>query len=318
VSDRVTQLPAEAAAEPTDGAATTSAIPDALDRLLAVLDLREVEGWGPRGEEDLWRGQSVPGISDRVYGGQVLAQAILACGRTVDATRPPHSMHAYFLREGGLDSPIDFAVERLRDGRSFSARRTHAMQNGRPILSLTASFQEEQPGYEHAASMPDGVPAPEEVTSAFEELRGLDHPAARFWSHESAFELRHVGGSLYLNADPEPEDTQLVWMRARHAVPSSDPLLHRALLAFACDQVMLEPVLRQAGKSWLDVGGRVPMASLDHAMWWHRDARVDDWLLYVQEAPSAQGGRGLGLARVYSREGELVASIAQEGMVRLA
>ena len=292
-------------------------IPDALDRLLAALDLREVDGWGPRGEDDLWRGDSVPGPGRRVYGGQVLAQALLACGRTVEDDRLPHSLHAYFLREGALDTPIDFAVERLRDGRSFSARRTHAIQDNKPILSLTVSFQTDQPGYEAAEPAPSGVPAPEDVPSAIEVLEGIDHPAAKFWSHESAFDLRHVGGSLYLGPDPEPKPTQQVWVRARHAIGSDDPLLHRALLAFACDQVMLEPILRQAGKSWIDVGGTVPMASLDHAMWFHRDARADDWLLYVQESPGAQGGRGLGLARVYDREGRLVASIAQEGMIRL-
>jgi acyl-CoA thioesterase-2 len=313
-----TGTPASPAARPeaavgpdADGA------PDALERLLAVLDLREVEGWGPHGEEDLWRGRSVPGLANRVYGGQVLAQALIAAGRTVEPDRLPHSIHAYFLREGALDVPIDFAVERLRDGRSFSARRAHALQDGRPILSLTASFQVDQPGFDHAVPMPQGVPAPEDVPSAFELLGGVNHPAARFWVHDSAFELAHVGRSLYLGADPAAPSTQMVWVRARRRLDSADRLLHRALLAFACDQVMLEPVLRAAGTSWLDVGGKVPMASLDHAMWWHRDARVDDWLLFVQEAPSAQGGRGLGLARVYTRDGDLVASIAQEGMVRL-
>ncbi|WP_425954606.1 acyl-CoA thioesterase [Xylanimonas sp. McL0601] len=306
----------------TDASATTAAVraddrPDALDRLLTVLDLHEVEGWGPRGEDDLWRGDSVPGLANRVYGGQVLAQAIIACGRTVAGDRAPHSMHAYFLREGGLDVPIDFAVERLRDGRSFSARRTHAIQNNKPILSLTTSFQEDQPGYDYQRSAPDDVPPPEEVTSAFEQLGSIDHPAARWWSTGSAFELAHVGGSLYLGPDPMPSDRQMVWMRARHAIDSDDRLLHRALLAYACDQVMLEPAMRGAGKSWLDAGPELAIASLDHAMWWHRDARADDWLLYVQEAPTAQGGRALGFARVYTRDGVLVASIAQEGMVRL-
>lgn len=288
-----------------------------LDNLLSVLDLREVEGWGPRGEEDLWRGSSVPALGRRVYGGQVLAQAIVACGRTVAPARAPHSMHAYFLREGALDSPIDFAVERLRDGRSFSARRTHALQGGKPILSLTTSFQEDQPGYDYQRSAPADVPAPEGVQSAYELLAGIDHPAARWWSVDSSFELAHVGGSVFVRPDPSPSDRQMVWVRARHEIASDEALLHRALLAYACDQVMLEPVLRSAGKSWLDVGAGLAMASLDHAMWWHRNARVDDWLLFVQEAPTAQGGRALGFARVYTREGALVASIAQEGMVRL-
>lgn len=291
--------------------------PSPLTKLLAALDLREIEGWGPRGEEDVWRGDSVPGPGRRVYGGQVLAQALLACGRTVERDRLPHSMHAYFLREGSLDAPVDFAVERLRDGRSFSARRTHAIQGGRPILSLTASFQVDQPGYETYIPMPDGVPAPEDVTSTFDTLAGIDHPAAKYWSEGSAFELAHVGGAIYLGPAADPRPDQMVWVRARHEIASDDLLLHRALLAFACDQLMLEPILRQAGTSWIDVGGAVPMASLDHAMWFHRDARADEWLLFVQESPGAQGGRGLGLARVYSRAGALVATIAQEGMIRL-
>ncbi len=181
--------------------------------------------------------------------------------------------------------PIDFAVERLRDGRSFSARRTHAIQHGKPILSMISSFQEEQGGIEHSSEMPD-APAPEDVPSALDVLGGIDHPIARFWSHHSAFELRHVGGSLYLHPDHEPKDHQMVWMRARGDV-GDDQLLHRALMAYACDQVMLEPILRQAGTSW--VTPDMSIASLDHAMWWHRDARVDEWLLYVQSAPSAQG-----------------------------
>jgi len=301
------------AIDTTPGATGTSP----LDELLAVLDLREVDGWGPRGEEDLWRGGSVAGLSRRVYGGQVLAQAIVACGRTVPEGRAPHSMHAYFLREGALDVPIDFAVERLRDGRSFSARRTHAIQHGKPILSLTTSFQEDQPGYDYQRAAPSEVPAPQEAISAFDELAAIDHPRARWWSTDSAFEQAYVGSSVFLDPDPTPSDRQMVWVRARHAIASGDVLLHRALLAYACDRVMLEPVLRGAGKSWQDAGPDLPMASLDHTMWWHRDARVDDWLLYVQEAPTAQGGRALGFARVYTRDGVLVASIAQEGMVRL-
>jgi acyl-CoA thioesterase-2 len=295
----------------------THTSPDPLDRLLAALELREIEGWGPRGEDDVWRGRSLPGPARRVYGGQVLAQALMACGRTVEQDRLPHSLHAYFLREGVLDVPIDFAVERLRDGRSFSARRTHAIQSGKPILTLTASFQTDQPGYETYRPAPADVPEPEDVPSAVDQLGRIDHPAARFWSHEAAFDLRHVGGSIFLAPDAEPRPTQQVWVRARHEIASDDLLLHRALLAFACDQMMLEPVLRQAGRSWVDIGTTVPMASLDHAMWFHRDARADEWLLYVQESPGAQGGRGMGMARVYDRRGALVASIAQEGMVRL-
>jgi acyl-CoA thioesterase-2 len=249
----------------------------------------------------------------RVFGGQVLAQALLAAGRTVDPGRLPHSLHGYFLRAGDVTTPIGFDVERMRDGRSFSARRTHARQGDGPILSMIASFQEDQPGLDFAEHPPRGVPGPEDAPSAAEQLAAADHPVARFWT-ESAFDVRHVGGAVYLRPDDERTGRQLVWMRTRGAVPG-DQLLHRALLAYACDQVMLEPVLRHAGLSWSANG--LSMASLDHAMWWHRDVRVDQWLLFVQNSPSGQGGRGLGAARVFDRDGRLVASIAQEGMIRV-
>ncbi|CAM5792588.1 acyl-CoA thioesterase [Cellulomonas persica] len=266
------------------------------------------------GDPDQFTGTSLPQPHGRVFGGQVLAQALLAAGATVDDGRLPHSLHGYFLRAGVIDEPITFAVERLRDGRSFTARRTHALQQGVPILSMIASFQVEQEGVEYAEEMPRGVPDPEDVRSVFDVLGPIDHPVARFWSHESAFDVRHVEGALYLGPAPERTGRQMAWIRARSPLPD-DQLLHRALLAFACDQVMLEPVLRRAGRSWVTPG--MAIASLDHAMWWHRDVRVDDWLLYVQSTPSAQGGRGLGAARVFTRDGTLVASIAQEGMVRL-
>jgi len=262
---------------------------------------------------DVFTGRSLPQPSGRVFGGQVLAQALLAAGRTVPEGRLPHSLHGYFLRAGDVREPITFAVERLRDGRSFTARRTHALQGGEAILSMITSFQEQQPGLDYADPMPEGIPAPEDVPSALEMLGGIDHPVAKFWTQEAAFDVRHVGGAIYLGPPAEPSGQQCVWFRSRGPLPD-DQLLHRALLAYACDQVMLEPILRRAGKSWMTRG--LSIASLDHAMWWHRDVRVDDWLVYVQSTPSAQGGRGLGAARVFTRDGVLVASVAQEGMVR--
>jgi len=293
------------ATDPTDATDATDAN-DPVGELLAVLDLH-------RDGADTFTGRSLPQLNRRVYGGQVLAQSLLAAGLTLDEHRLPHSMHGYFLRPGALEEPITFEVERLRDGRSFSARRTHAIQGGKPILSMIASFQEDQPGIEFAEEMPD-VPGPDEVMSAHEQLSVVDHPAARFWTSQSAFDLRHVGGSLYLSPAERAEGKQLVWMRARRPV-EADQLLHRALLAYACDKIMLEPALRRGGLSWQSPG--LSIASLDHAMWWHRDVAVDEWLLYVQYAPSAQGGRGLGAVRVYSADGALVASIAQEGMIRV-
>jgi acyl-CoA thioesterase-2 len=178
---------------------------------------------------------------------------------------------------------------------------------------MIASFQEEQPGIDLTQPMPE-VPDPEQVESAMDRMGHLDHPVAQFWTHQSAFDVRHVGGSLYLGPAPTAEGTQRVWMRAKAPLPD-DQLLHRALVAYACDQIMLEPVLRRAGLSWLTSG--LSVASLDHAMWWHRDVRVDEWLLFDQSSPSAQGGRGLGATRVFAQDGTLVASIAQEGMVRV-
>jgi acyl-CoA thioesterase-2 len=295
-------------ANPTDGA-------DPLSRVLAALQLDQVD-------EDHFVGPSLDRPRGRVFGGQVLAQALVAAGRTVPDGRLPHSLHGYFLRPGDVRQPIEFAVERMRDGRSFSARRTHALQNGAPILSMITSFQEEQEGLDHADPMPD-APPPDDVVSALEVLGPIDHPMATFWTQSAAFDLRHVERSIFIGPGREQTDRQMVWVRAHGEVPSpgasgggvSDQTLHRALMAFACDQLMLEPVLRRHGLSWVTPG--LSMASLDHAMWWHRPARVDEWLLYVQSAPSSQGGRGLTTATVYAQDGTLVASIAQEGMIRV-
>lgn len=280
--------------------------PRPLDAVLAALDLQMLDA-------DTFVGHSLPQLHGRVYGGQVLAQALLAAGRTVAAGRLPHSVHGYFLRPGDLDEPITFAVERMRDGRSFSARRTHAIQLGKPILSMISSFQEDQPGLEHADEMPHVV-GPDDLPGSVELFNGLDHPVARFFYRTGAFDMRHVGGALFTHPAADATDAQLLWMRARGPLPA-DQLLQRAMLAYACDQVMLEPVLRRHGLSWRTRDASV--ASLDHAMWWHRDVDLQDWLLYAQASPSAQGGRGLGSARVFTRDGRLVATIAQEGMVRV-
>ncbi len=297
---------------------TVDELPDAgapSEALSAVLDLLRLE----RTAHDECTGRSLDHLSGRVYGGQVLAQSLLAAAATVSdaglpAERLPHSIHGYFLRAGKLDRPITFEVERLRDGGSFSARRTHAIQDGKPILTMMASFQEDQPGLEHAEEPPE-VPGPEELESSADLFARYDHPAARFASRTGAFDIRHVEGSIYVPRGRSPLSRQALWMRSRGRIEGADQLLHRALLAYACDQVMLEPVLRRHELVWTSPG--LSVASLDHAMWWHRDVRADEWLLYVQDAPSSQGGRGLGLAKVYDRSGALVASVAQEGMVRV-
>ena len=285
----------------------TEPAPDPLRTVLDVLDVSRVD-------DDTFLGTSLPQPGGRVFGGQVLAQSLLAAARTVPDERLPHSVHGYFLRAGDVRKPITFSIERLRDGRSFSARRTHALQDGEPILSMTTSFQVPQPGLDHADGPPSTTPDPESVPSALDLLRDADSPLTRFWTQTAAFDIRHVEAPIYAGPGEVVTDRQMVWMRARGRVDGPE-VLHRALLAYACDQVMLEPVLRRHGRSWATPG--LSIASLDHAMWWHRPVRVDEWLLYVQWAPSAQGGRGLGGARVHAADGSLVASIAQEGMVRV-
>ena len=222
--------------------------PDPTAPVLDILRLEEDPG-----TPDQFTGRSLPQPSGRVFGGQVLAQALLAAGRTVTDGRLPHSLHGYFLRAGDVREPITFAVERLRDGRSFTARRTHALQGGEAILSMITSFQEEQPGLDYADPMPAGIPGPEEVPSALDVLGGIDHPVAKFWTQEAAFDVRHVDGSIYLGPPAEATGQQAVWFRSRGPLPD-DQLLHRALLAYACDQVMLEPILRRAGRSWVTRG----------------------------------------------------------------
>jgi acyl-CoA thioesterase-2 len=305
----------------TPGAGGDDVGAKALDLVLRTLRLEQVDA-------DTFRAGSLPWRPHRVYGGQVLAQALLAAGATVVPDRHPHSVHGYFLRPGDPGVPITFAVERLRDGRSFSARRTHALQGGTPILSMIASFQEVQPGVAHAVEMPD-LPPPHRVGSVIDLFSGIDNPQAQEFVRSASFDLRHVPDSLFVAASPRVTDRQAVWMRSRAPIrdadvaappgdggePPTTEVLHAALLAFACDQVLLEPVLRRHGLGWREPG--LSVASLDHAMWWHRPARADRWLAYVQESPSAQGGRGLGTARVFTEDGVLVATIAQEGMVRV-
>lgn len=274
---------------------------------LAALTLRRVS-------DTSFEGDSLPLPSGRVFGGQVLAQALMAAGHTVDDDRHVHSLHGYFLRPGDATRPISFDVEVLRDGRSFSARRTHALQGGVPILSMITSFQVKQDGPEHSVTMPE-VPGPETVASGVDILAPyVGHPNADFWLTLAPFDVRHVEGSVFVLPDARPKPYQTAWMRVRRPIDVSE-LTHRALLAFGCDQVMLEPLLRRHGASWSSPG--MAYASLDHAMWWHRPARADEWLLFVQDAPTAQGGRGLTGTWIFSEDGRLVASASQEGMLHL-
>lgn len=282
-----------------------------IESLLRTLDLTDT---GARITEDIFTGPSQRTPHGRVYGGQVLAQSLTASMRTVDADRSVHSMHGYFLRAGDASQEVTFAVDRIHDGRSFSTRRTQAYQNGVPILSLIASFQDHDTGLDHQHAAPPDVPQPEDLPSAADLLADLDHPVAQTWARDRPFDMRHVPSPIYLSVEGEHVDRQAVWMRATSPLPDS-PRIHQAALAYASDYTILEPVLRRHGIPWATPGAKI--ASLDHAMWWHRPARVDEWLLYVQDSPSATGGRGLSRGAFYSRDGVLVASVAQEGMIRI-
>jgi acyl-CoA thioesterase-2 len=266
----------------------------------------------------LFRGQSQKQPHGRVFGGQVLAQGVVACGRTVRAVegggdRRLHSIHAYFMRPGDDTQPITFSVERMRDGRSFSTRRVHAIQHGKPILSMSASFQTPDQGMDHQDAMPE-APDPMTVPSLVDVFAGVDHPGARHLATQRAIDLRHVEGNLFVTPATDRVADQRVWMRAIGELPD-DPLVHEAVLAYASDYSLLESILRRHGKGWRTTGLRA--ASLDHAMWFHRPARADQWLLYAQHSPSAQGGRGLGIGRMFTADGTLVATVAQEGMLRV-
>jgi len=250
----------------------------------------------------------------RVFGGQVLAQSLTAATLTVPEHRFVHSLHSYFLRPGDVSKDINFSVEILRDGRSFSARRVHAIQDDKPIFSMIASFQDLDSGLEHQDQMPEGLPDPESLPSAQDLLGSLDHPAAKYWSTARPFDIRHIEPAVYLRPAKVQVAKQMLWFKAFSPLPNS-ALVQSAALAYASDYSILEPVLRRHQLSWAAPG--LSSASLDHAMWFHRPAKVDQWLLYVQESPSAQGGRGLSFGKIFSQEGELVASVAQEGMLRV-
>lgn len=283
-----------------------------VQRLIDVLDLASS---GARTTEDIFTGTSLPMPHGRIFGGQVLAQSVVAAQRTVEDDRVVHSMHGYFLRAGDAAAGLTLSVDRIHDGRSFSTRRAQAYQDGKPIFSTIASFQVPGPGVEHQEDMPSDVPGPESLPDPMEALAripGAIERGAFFAQHP--IESRYVQAPLYLTVEGEHVPHQAVWVRIRHELPEN-PLLHRAALAFISDHTIQDSVLRAHGVPWSTRGLKV--ASLDHAMWWHRDARADEWMLYVQHSPNARGGRGLATGRLYRRDGALAASVAQELMVRV-
>jgi acyl-CoA thioesterase-2 len=313
----------------TDEIAALTPIEDLIDVLtlqdvgtahIAVTDVRGRDAAESIGATSarVFEGRSQKMPHGRVFGGQVLAQCVMAAGITVgdidgDGPRPIHSLHGYFMRPGDDTLPIRFAVEEMRDGRSFSTRRVHAVQKGAPIMSMVCSFQERAGGLDHQEPMPQ-VPGPERLTSLAETFRGSADPGARHVATARPIEIRPVESNMFVDAGPEQVAANHVWMRAVDGLPD-DPLVHSAVLAYASDYSLLEPVLRRHGLVWSD--RRLRVASLDHSMWFHRDARADDWLLYAQESPSAISGRGLSIGQIYAQDGTLVATTAQEGMVRV-
>lgn len=283
-----------------------------LRELIDQLDLERLE-------VNLFRGQSADLGGRSVFGGQVVGQALVAAERTADG-RAAHSLHAYFLLPGDMAAPIVYEVERIRDGRSFSARRVQAIQHGRPILSMIASFQVEEAGLSHQAQMPDVAP-PESLRPS-RELREEWLAQAPDVPERLREILRRPGPIEFRPVEPwnplrptAAKPLQNCWLRAVDAVPD-DARLHRCLLAYASDHNLLPTALLPHARSW--ISGDTVVASIDHAMWFHRPLRVDDWLLYSMDSPSAQGARGLARGQIFDRSGRLVASVAQEGLMREA
>ena len=280
----------------------------ALDQVLDLLDLEQIE-------VDIFRGRSPEGERrQRVFGGQVAGQALVAAGRTVPEDRPVHSLHAYFIRPGDPTVPLIYLVERVRDGRSFTTRRVTTIQHGKTIFTLSASFHRDEPGVEHADPMPD-VPPPDAIPTTAERMEKLFGPSVREWYDGNPIDIRHIGPlSFEAERDPSLRTTRnMVWLRVDGDLPD-DPLLHVCLMTYASDMTLLDSVLLAHGLSWAD--GRTTGASLDHAMWFHGPFRADRWLLYAQDSPVARGSRGLARGEVYTSDGSLVVSVVQEGLVR--
>lgn len=280
----------------------------ALNELVRLLDLEQLD-------TDVFRGVSPDSRVQRVFGGQVAGQALVAAGRTVAADRPVHSLHSYFIRPGDPTVPITYQVDRVRDGRSFTTRRVSAMQRDKVIFTLSASFQVEQPGIEHSPQMPD-APDPESLPTLEERVAHVPEVAEFFAGRRHPIDLRWVDDPAWQQRGKGPRDgLHRVWLRADGTLPD-DPLLHVCVLTYASDMTLLDAVLVRHGLS----GGldNITMASLDHAMWFQRPVRADEWILYSMHSPTAAGSRGLASGRMFDRAGHHLVSVVQEGMIRVA
>lgn len=279
-----------------------------IENLLRILDLEQLD-------TNLWRGVSPDTSRYRVFGGQVIAQSLVAAMRSVEG-RPVHSLHGYFMLGGDPTRPILYEVERIRDGRSFTTRRVRAIQNGESIFAMMASFHKVEDGLHHAMAMPN-VPLPEALPDE-DEIRArfvphLTEIRQRYWKSQRAIELRPANPEAYFLRKPGAP-YQNVWFRAASALPDDDDL-HRTILAYASDMTLLDGAAVAHGRSVIDP--EIQPASLDHALWFHDGFRTDDWLLYAQDSPWSGAARGFGRGMIFTREGKLVASVAQEGLMRL-
>jgi acyl-CoA thioesterase-2 len=284
---------------------------DAMQTLLSILDLETLE-------HNLFRGRSPDSGWQRVFGGQVIGQALVAAQRTVDADRQVHSLHAYFMRPGDPSVPIIYEVDRLRDGGSFTTRRVLAIQHGHAIFSLAASFQVEEEGaLEFQLPMPLDVPKPDSLLSEKQVIAHfidqVPDNIKRYWQRERPIEMKPVNLAHYMSRMPQPPQ-QHVWFRTTGPVPDNRAL-QASVLAYISDMTLLDTATYPHGRAVYDP--ELQMASLDHAMWFHRLNRLDDWLLYTQDTPSSSGSRGFARGAIYAQDGTLIASVAQEGLMRL-
>lgn len=283
-------------------------MPTSAEELVTLLDLETLD-------LNLFRGVQPVTQMQRVFGGQVAGQAMVAAARTAPDDVTMHSLHSYFLRPGDTTVPIIYDVERVRDGRSFSVRRVVARQHGKPIFVLTSSFQRPEPGLDHQDEMPK-VPVAEDCPDLFAAFRDSSPEAYAFWSREwAALEFRTVRGLSEEDRDPDDRSLTQYWLRAHGSLPDSE-LVHKAVLTYASDLHLLGASLMPHGRRISDRD--IQPASLDHAVWFHRPFRADEWLLYDMHSPSAGGARGLSLGRFFTADGALAATIAQEGLIRVA
>jgi acyl-CoA thioesterase II len=281
-------------------------VQDAVDDLIRLLDLEAIE-------VNIFRGRSPDVKRQRVFGGQVAGQALVAAGRTVEDRYSVHSLHAYFLRPGDPSIPILYEVDRIRDGRSFVTRRVVAIQHGRAIFNLAASFHVAEQGLDHQAAMPTDLPDPDSLPDFKERWKDLAEMLGDDYERDRPIDTRHCDWEPKDRKNPLPP-YQRVWLRADGRLPD-DPVLHVCILTYASDMTLLDTSLLPHGSGAVD--GGIMMASLDHAMWFHRPFRADEWLLYVQDTPSASGARGLARGSIFTRGGDLAVSVVQEGLIRV-